>query len=185
MDHTCEEHVPGSMPRSRRRRGREGKKKEKKKEKEKQQQQKKTPRWDAHRHRMYRFHGDGLLSHHPGPPSTAEVGSDPVVWMRPCHTMHRHRMGKILVLLALWPMGYRGKLSSELLSTTTAALAAHPITSSFPENGRNDRHHISVSRRRWRAASSTLTWPGVHVACFTPVQGNTPGHRAHSHPLGT
>lgn len=26
---------------------------------------KKKPCQDAHRHRMYRFHGDGLLSHHP------------------------------------------------------------------------------------------------------------------------
>lgn len=52
MDHTCQEHVPGSMPRSRRRRGREGRA---------------NPPWqDAPGHRMFRFHGDGLLSRHPG-----------------------------------------------------------------------------------------------------------------------
>lgn len=53
MDHTCQEHVPGSMPRARRRRGREGRA---------------NPPWqDAPGHRMLRFHGDGLLPTAPSP----------------------------------------------------------------------------------------------------------------------
>lgn len=77
------------------------------------------------------------------------------------------------------PVGPSGQWATEDISALSCSVRPlqprlHPIAASLPENGRDDRNRVSVSRKHWRAASRTLTRPRVHVACFNPIQGNTP-----------